>query len=121
MKAALAFLLPESAAKVALVLGQFSCALVWVLWLALSLTTSTAWAKDEAGTPQILDSMRFQRLLAGEEESHKGRIGVVFSIVQDEAGFLWFGGDSGLARYDAHSFKFYEADPKNPRGRRGPD
>lgn len=57
---------------------------------------------------QLLDNMHFQRLLTGEAE--KSGVGTVFSIVQDEVGYIWIGGNSGLARYDSHRFKFYHAD-----------
>lgn len=87
----------------------------WRLLWVLCLFTSAAQAQTTAEVQQLLDNTHFQRLLTGEDENEKRGIGVVFSIVQDETGFLWFGGDSGLARYDAHAFKFYGADPKNPR------
>ncbi len=35
----------------------------------------------------------------------------VSSIVQDAAGFLWFGTQGGLHRYDGHSFQVYENEP----------
>lgn len=34
-------------------------------------------------------------------------IGAVTSVVQDAQGFMWFGGESGLAKYDGHNFKVY--------------
>lgn len=35
----------------------------------------------------------------------------VSAIVQDSQGFLWFGTQNGLARYDGYSFKVYENEP----------
>jgi diguanylate cyclase (GGDEF)-like protein len=39
---------------------------------------------------------------------------VVTSIYQDELGFLWFGTQEGLNRYDGRSFKVYRHDPGDP-------
>lgn len=94
---------------------QLSYEISWRLLWILCLFTSAAQAQTTAEVQKLLDNMHFQRLLTGEDENEKRGIGVVFSIVQDETGFLWFGGDSGLVRYDAHTFKFYDADPNNPR------
>jgi ligand-binding sensor domain-containing protein len=39
---------------------------------------------------------------------------VIFSIVQDEQGFLWFGsGHQGLFRYDGKNIKRFKHDPNN--------
>ena len=81
----------------------------------VALTNGAAQATAQTNVEQLLDNMRFQRLLTGEDDNEKDGIGVVFSIVQDDTGFIWIGGDSGLTRYDAHAFKFYKADAKNPR------
>jgi len=37
----------------------------------------------------------------------------VSSIVQDKNGFLWFGTQGGLNRYDGRNFKYFEHDPYN--------
>lgn len=111
----MALLLRTSAAKLSFASRQLIYSLAWVVWLVLSVAPGAARAESAASAQQLLENMRFQRLLTGEDESQKGGIGVVFSIAQDDTGFLWLGGDSGLARYDAHTFKFYKADPNNPR------
>ncbi|MEO1653102.1 MAG: two-component regulator propeller domain-containing protein, partial [Bacteroidota bacterium] len=36
----------------------------------------------------------------------------VFSILQDQEGFLWFGTGSGLQRYDGYEFVNFKYDPK---------
>jgi ligand-binding sensor domain-containing protein len=36
----------------------------------------------------------------------------VFCILQDSRGFMWFGTQHGLNRYDGHTFKLYERDPR---------
>ena len=35
------------------------------------------------------------------------------SIAKDTSGFLWIGTESGLVRYDAHSFRTYRSDPED--------
>lgn len=37
----------------------------------------------------------------------------VTSIIQDDEGFLWFGTQVGLVRYDGYNYKIYKNDPKN--------
>ncbi len=39
----------------------------------------------------------------------------VFCIAQDHRGFLWFGTEDGLNRYDGHTFRVYKRDPEDPR------
>ncbi|MDJ0839066.1 MAG: two-component regulator propeller domain-containing protein, partial [Acidobacteriota bacterium] len=38
----------------------------------------------------------------------------VYSILQDELGFMWFGTRDGLCRYDGYEFKIYRNDPQDP-------
>ncbi|MFO7849940.1 MAG: two-component regulator propeller domain-containing protein, partial [Spirochaetia bacterium] len=37
----------------------------------------------------------------------------VSSIVQDQRGFLWFGTQGGLNRYDGYEFRVYKKEPFN--------
>ncbi len=39
---------------------------------------------------------------------------VVSSILQDQDGFMWFGTQDGLNRFDGYDFKVYKNDPDNP-------
>jgi len=39
---------------------------------------------------------------------------VVYAIVQDQQGFMWFGTENGLARYDGYQFTVYQSDPDDP-------
>lgn len=39
--------------------------------------------------------------------------GLVFDILQDERGFMWFGTEYGLIRYDGYEEKVYQNDPGN--------
>ncbi|PCK00765.1 MAG: hypothetical protein COA42_23755, partial [Alteromonadaceae bacterium] len=56
------------------------------------------------------DYLRFKSLA---NESLKS-IGAVYAIVQDRQGFMWFGGENGLARYDAYQLKIYRHDGGDP-------
>jgi ligand-binding sensor domain-containing protein/signal transduction histidine kinase len=38
----------------------------------------------------------------------------IYSIVQDDQGFIWFGTQHGLDRYDGYNFKVFVHDPKKP-------
>ena len=38
----------------------------------------------------------------------------VTEIVQDDQGFMWFGTQYGLNRYDGYQFKVFKHDPSNP-------
>ena len=39
----------------------------------------------------------------------------VNAMLQDRQGFLWFGTDAGLQRFDGYRFRLYQADPDDPR------
>jgi len=39
-------------------------------------------------------------------------------IAQDHSGYMWFGTDNGLYRYDGYEFRTFKHDPKNPRSLR---
>ena len=38
----------------------------------------------------------------------------VFAILQDRQGFLWFGTEDRLNRFDGYSFKVFQHDPSDP-------
>ncbi|MCU0288603.1 MAG: hypothetical protein MUF15_19700, partial [Acidobacteria bacterium] len=38
----------------------------------------------------------------------------IFAILQDSRGFLWFGTEDGLNRYDGYTFKVYKHNPDDP-------
>ncbi|PCK06954.1 MAG: GGDEF domain-containing protein [Alteromonadaceae bacterium] len=41
-------------------------------------------------------------------------IGATRAIAQDHQGFMWFGGEAGLARFDGYSLKIFRPDPDDP-------
>lgn len=54
--------------------------------------------------------LRFKHLSVEDGLSHSK----VYSIFQDSAGFLWFGTEDGLNRYDGYNLTVYKQDPRNP-------
>ncbi len=56
------------------------------------------------------DAVEFERLSIGQGLPQS----TIFCILQDKRGFMWFGTQHGLSRYDGHTFKLYDFDPKNP-------
>jgi ligand-binding sensor domain-containing protein/serine phosphatase RsbU (regulator of sigma subunit) len=40
--------------------------------------------------------------------------GTIFSMVQDQIGFMWFGTQSGLNKYDGYNITIFKHDPQNP-------
>lgn len=52
----------------------------------------------------------FSRLSSTEGLPHAS----VYAITQDAAGFMWFGTEEGLARYDGHRFELYRTSPDEP-------
>jgi PAS domain S-box-containing protein len=59
--------------------------------------------------------LRFTRLSTDQGLSQTK----VTQIVQDDQGFMWFGTQYGLNRYDGYNFKLFVHDPRNPNGLSG--
>jgi signal transduction histidine kinase/ligand-binding sensor domain-containing protein/CheY-like chemotaxis protein len=59
--------------------------------------------------------IRFAHISDGDGPAHT-RAG---QIVQDDQGFLWFGTQDGLQRYDGYRFKAYQPDPADPNSLSG--
>jgi signal transduction histidine kinase/CheY-like chemotaxis protein/ligand-binding sensor domain-containing protein len=55
-------------------------------------------------------NIRFQRISIEDGLSQSD----VYCILQDSRGFMWFGTQDGLNRYDGYNFKVYKNDPENP-------
>ncbi len=56
------------------------------------------------------NSIRFKRLSREEGLSHSN----VYSIIQDQQGFLWFGTPDGMNKYNGFNFTVMQNDPLNP-------
>src|SRR5512135_931505 len=55
-------------------------------------------------------NVRFDRISIEQGLSQSS----VRCVVQDSRGFIWFGTEDGLNRYDGYDFKVYKHDPDNP-------
>jgi ligand-binding sensor domain-containing protein/signal transduction histidine kinase len=55
--------------------------------------------------------LRFERISVERGLSQS----TVNCILQDRTGFMWFGTDDGLNRFDGYSFKVYRHDPQDPQ------
>ncbi len=65
------------------------------------------------GAPSInaqTPTIRFERISLEQGLSH----GTVFSIVQDQTGFMWFGTQSGLDKFDGYDITIFRHDPTDP-------
>ncbi|MCP5053307.1 MAG: response regulator [bacterium] len=56
------------------------------------------------------DSLKFERISVEHGLSQT----TIKSILQDNQGFMWFGTQDGLNRYDGYNFKVYTREPDNP-------
>jgi hypothetical protein len=85
-------------------------------WLAAScwlFLCSLAWPATQLPVNKLADNIRFKHIMgsADGEISFSG----INSMVQDSRGFMWFGGENGLIRYDGKNAVVYQHDPSNPR------
>ena len=61
-------------------------------------------------TPSAPDDIKFKNLSVEAGLSHS----TVNCILQDSKGFMWFGTDDGLNKYDGYNFTFYKHNPDDP-------
>jgi ligand-binding sensor domain-containing protein/serine phosphatase RsbU (regulator of sigma subunit) len=54
---------------------------------------------------------RFERISIAQGLS----LSSVYCLAQDQRGFMWFGTEDGLNRFDGYQFKIFKPDPDNPR------
>lgn len=85
-----------------------------LLSIVFLLPQEMVFAEDQAQTTNASETMRFKRLLHGASDSDEV-INAVYVTRQDPYGFIWFGGEHGLARYDGHDIKIYQHDANNPK------
>jgi ligand-binding sensor domain-containing protein len=65
---------------------------------------------EQIGNKSSRASTVFQRYTVEDGLSHS----TINCILQDQQGFMWFGTDDGLNRFDGYSFKVYRNDPEDP-------
>jgi ligand-binding sensor domain-containing protein/signal transduction histidine kinase len=76
----------------------------------LLLFTPEARAASPDPLKRPTDVVRFERLLIEDTAAQS----MVYCILQDHQGFLWFGTNGGLNKYDGYQFTHYRHDPENP-------
>jgi PAS domain S-box-containing protein len=94
------------------------CALVALLGPAtLGMARDGAHVEPRTITLPVVDGkgIRFTRLSTDEGLSQTK----VSQIVQDDQGFMWFGTQYGLNRYDGYNFKLFVHDARNPNSLSG--
>ena len=74
-----------------------------VIILVLSLTTASLFAQNT-------DKYNFEKLSIKDGLSHSN----VYTIIQDQSGYLWFGTQDGLNKYDGYKFNIYRHEIDNP-------
>jgi len=74
------------------------------LFLAMALMASIQAAASNTGT-----NVSFNHIMPDQIHA----IGYINAITQDAHGFMWFGGASGLARYDGYQLKIYRYQERN--------
>lgn len=83
------------------------------LVLSLAVGSSGAQAATEVGTSPHPHNLAFQRIYPpGDDIGQK--LGGVHAISQDTHGFMWFGGEGGLARFDGNHSRWYSPEANSP-------
>ncbi len=82
-----------------------------ILCLALSHICLFFTANAEALSESQAANLSFRHILQAELEE----IGYINAIAQDSTGFMWFGGENGLARFDGKQLRAYRFEEGNSR------
>ncbi|MCU0286387.1 MAG: PAS domain S-box protein [Acidobacteria bacterium] len=77
-----------------------------VIILIFSLQEFSATFKDQT------NDFKFEHISIAQGLSQS----TVYCVLQDSKGFMWFGTQHGLNRYDGNTFKLYDYNPKNSNG-----
>ena len=79
----------------------------WIFFIAISIISPVLNAKNEAN--KSLQHLHFKQILFEQGLSQSA----VYCILQDKKGFMWFGTQEGLNRFDGYEMKVYKHDPKD--------
>jgi len=74
--------------------------------------TGGPWSKEPAPSLSRGQRLRFERISLEQGLSQS----TVLCMLQDSQGFMWFGTEGGLNRYDGYTFTAYKHDPEDPNG-----
>ena len=74
-----------------------------VIIFVISITTASLFAQNT-------DEYNFEKLSIKDGLSHSN----VYTIIQDQSGYLWFGTQDGLNKYDGYEFNIYRHEIDNP-------
>ncbi|VUD59196.1 Sensory/regulatory protein RpfC [Thalassocella blandensis] len=81
-------------------------ALLTLLWL---------WACTMPAIATITNhDFKFERLRISDFTLDESHIGAIHKVVQDRHGFIWIGGEDGIARYDGDNVKIYKHSEDDP-------
>lgn len=83
--------------------------LAWCLF-SLTLTSTLAWSQTERRWTRFSRPAVFEHLTMTQGLSQS----TVYCSLQDSRGFLWFGTEDGLNRYDGVRFRVFRRDENNP-------
>ena len=91
----------KNSAGVHFIYGKSGALIILLLFSTLIFPGNLRWQPDDIQFEQISIEQGLSQSTA-------------FCILQDITGFIWVGTQHGLNRYDGHSFKLYDHDPKTP-------
>lgn len=78
-------------------------------WISLLLLSLTAAAPASGGNQSRPLNMETLSVVDGLSSNY------VYAITQDRAGYIWFGTENGLDRYDGKTIRHYQHFPDNPQ------
>jgi signal transduction histidine kinase/ligand-binding sensor domain-containing protein/FixJ family two-component response regulator len=82
-----------------------------LLYLVSAFSTPSFAFADNSFERQLRDQpMDFKHYTTEQGLSHSN----VFAMLQDKTGFMWFGTDDGLNKFDGYTFTVFKNDPKDP-------
>jgi PAS domain S-box-containing protein len=88
----------------------FNLVLVLCLFLPAPIGVVSAQEAQQSTSTPLQRALRFSHITSDDGLAQNS----VFAILQDRRGFLWFGTQDGLSRFDGYRFTTYKHDPNNP-------